>query len=63
MSNTKLKVHVKQNPLDEAKVIGYVEGFSDGRLKIIEEFILFKLLKKNWKKVYNSSTKSEYLIK
>jgi hypothetical protein len=59
----KLKVSWKQNPLEEARTIGYMEGVSDGRLEIIRELIKFKLLPKGWKKIYNQKTKSNYLIK
>lgn len=51
--NKKIKSTTKQTPLEEAKIIGYMEGFSDGRNKIIEQFIKFNLLKKNWKTEYN----------
>lgn len=59
----KLKVVWKPNILDEAKTIGYIEGYSDGRNGIIQEFIKFKLLPKGWKKIYNTKTKGNYLIK
>jgi len=59
----KEKNSVKQNPLDEAKIIGYVEGFSDGRIELIKELVKFKLLFKNWKAIYNKKTKQNYLVK
>jgi hypothetical protein len=62
-SKTSLKSYVKPNFLDEAKLIGYMEGYSDGRLFIINELEQLKLLKKNWKKTYNKNTKNNYIVK
>jgi flagellar biosynthesis/type III secretory pathway protein FliH len=53
----------KQNHLEEAKTLGYMEGYSDGRLELIKELVKYKLLSKNWKKEYNKKTESNYLIK
>lgn len=59
-----IKPTFKQNPLDEAHTLGYLEGFSDGRNKILEQLVKLKLLKKNWKKEYNQKCKEDgYLIK
>jgi hypothetical protein len=63
MTKKKLKAIWKPNILEEAKTIGYMEGFSDGRNNLIEELIKFKLLKSNWKTSYNKKTKSQYLFK
>jgi hypothetical protein len=63
---TKKKLKVvweKPHPLDEAKTIGYVEGYSDGRNDLLQELIEYKLLVKNWKKIYNQLTKSNFLVK
>ena len=59
----KLKAKWTPNPLDEARTIGYMEGYSDGRNHIIEELVKFKLLPRKWKKEYNKRTKGNYLIK
>lgn len=59
----KLKVDWKQNPLEEARTIGYMEGYSDGRLEIIRELAKFKLLLKGWKKIYNQKSESNYKLK
>ncbi len=58
-----LKVKWKQTPLEEAKTIGYMEGYSDGRIDIVKEFLKYKLLPKGWKKIYNKKTKQNYLLK
>jgi len=63
MSNKKLKPTHKQSPLEEAHTLGYLEGHADGRLEILKELIKFRLLKKDWKGVYNKKTKQNYLIK
>lgn len=60
----KKKVHTKQLPVDEARTIGYMEGYSDGRNDIVNQFIKFNLLKRNWKKEYNKLFKDDgYYIK
>ena len=59
----KLKAVWKPNPLDEARTIGYMEGFSEGRNSIIEELVKFKLLPRDWRKRYNKRTEGNYLIK
>ena len=59
----KLKVVWKPNPLDEARTIGFMEGYSDGRNDIITELIKYKLLPRGWKKEYNKRTQGNYLIK
>jgi hypothetical protein len=59
----KLKVMLKSNPLEEAKILGYMEGYSDGRLEILKELVEYKLLLKGWKKIYNKKTKQNYLLK
>lgn len=53
----------KQNPLSEARIIGYMEGFSDGRNELIHELTKFGLLPKGWKKIYNKKTQGNYLVK
>ena len=53
----------KQNPLNEARTIGYMEGFSDGRNELIHELTKFGLLPKGWKKIYNKKTQGNYLVK
>lgn len=57
------KTPPKTTLLDEARTIGYMEGFSDGRNELVRELIRFKLLPKGWKKVYNKRTKGNYLFK
>lgn len=57
------KTAPKTTLLDEARTIGYMEGFSDGRNELIRELIRFKLLPKGWKKVYNKRTEGNYLFK
>jgi len=57
------KIVKKHSLLDEARVIGYMEGFSDGRNELIRELTKFKLLPKNWKKIYNKKTEGNYLVK
>jgi hypothetical protein len=59
----KLKVVWHQNPLEESRTIGYMEGYSDGRLEIIKELLQYKMLPKGWKKIYNKKTKQNYLLK
>ncbi len=59
----KLKVSWTPTPLEESRTIGYMEGYSDGRLDIIKEFVKYKLLPRNWKKIYNKKTKQNYLVK
>jgi hypothetical protein len=53
----------KNTLLDEARTIGYMEGFSDGRNELIHELTKFRLLPKGWKKIYNKKTKGNYLVK
>ncbi len=53
----------KQDPLIEAKTIGYMEGYSDGRNVLIKQLLRLKLLRKNWKKECNKFYKETgYLI-
>lgn len=59
----KLKVTWQQNPLEEARTIGYMEGVSDGRLNLLKELIKYKLLKKGWKEIYNSMSDNNYKLK
>jgi len=60
----KLKVKWEPNPIDDAKTIGYLEGFSDGRNEILKQLEKFDLLKKDWKIIYNKEIKNEgYIIK
>lgn len=60
---TKPKTPPKTTLLDEARTIGYMEGFSDGRNEMIRELIKFRLLPKGWKKIYNKRTQGNYLVK
>lgn len=60
---SKTKTAQKTTLLDEARVIGYMEGFSDGRNELIRELTKFKLLPKGWKKIYNKKTEGNYLVK
>lgn len=60
---SKTKTAPKTTLLDEARVIGYMEGFSDGRNELIRELTKFKLLPKGWKKIYNKKTEGNYLVK
>jgi hypothetical protein len=59
----KLKVSWTPNPLEESRTIGYMEGYSDGRLEIIKELVKYGLLPKGWKKIYNKKTQQNYLLK
>lgn len=59
----KVKVPTKTNPLEEARTIGYIEGFSDGRNNLIEELVEHKLLIRGWKKIYNEKNKEKHFIK
>lgn len=59
----KLKAKWTPNPLDEARTIGFMEGYSDGRNELIKELIKYKLLINGWKNIYNKRTKGNYLIK
>lgn len=63
MSKHKIKVDWESDHLNEAKTIGYMEGYIDGRIDILKELDAFKLLKKDWKKTYNNKTTCNYLIK
>lgn len=60
---TSLKNKQSVNRLGESKIIGYMEGFSDGRNNLIEELTKFKLLKNGWKKSYNKKTTGNYIVK
>jgi hypothetical protein len=59
----KLRISWTPNPLEESRTIGYMEGYSDGRLEIIKELVKYKLLSKGWKKIYNKKTQQNYLLK
>jgi hypothetical protein len=59
----KTKTIPKTTLLDEARIIGYMEGFSDGRIEMIRELTKFRLLPKGWKKIYNKKTEGNYFIK
>ncbi len=60
----KLKVAWNSDPLMEAKMIGYMEGFSDGRIDLKNELVELKLLKGNWKKKFNHKHKDDgYMFK
>lgn len=63
MSKIKLKGSIKPTILDEARTVGYMEGYSDGRNSVLGELIQFKLLKNGWKRIYNKRTLSNYYIK
>jgi hypothetical protein len=60
----KLKVTWKPDILEEAKTLGYIEGFNDGRNSLLNNLIKFKFLKKNWETEYDKKMKNEgYMVK
>ena len=60
MINKKKKSPVKfPTKLEEAKTIGYMEGYSDGKIELIKQLIKFKLLKNHWKTAYNKQIGKE----
>lgn len=64
MITKKIKQTNHSTLLEEAKVIGYMEGYSDGRNDILKQLSSFDLLKKNWKKSYNNKlTDTCYTLK
>ena len=52
-----MKKNERSTALDESHLIGYMQGYSDGRLEIVNQFIKLNILKKDWIKTYNQKMK------
>ena len=59
MINKKKPLVKLPTKLEEAKTMGYMEGYCDGKLEVIKHLIKFNLLKKHWKTSYNKQIGKE----